>query len=134
VFFSVAIGTPRFRATESRPTSAFAGQGSGSDEIAGQRNDVRPADLLSPRFEPGLPGRNDIISRIDLAGSLLTGQPPLVSLLPQRGPSIAPVATVVTGGAADDRAILTEPSTDEKSVWPNFVHDRSRKRNPVRGC
>jgi autotransporter-associated beta strand protein len=121
------------RATESRSPSAPGGLGSGSDEIAGQRNDVRTGDLLSLRFEPGLPGRNDIVSGIDLAGSLLTGVRPTPTLQLQKGTSFATVATVVPGAAGDEHASPTDPSMAQESIWPNFVIglDDTIHRRPV---
>ena len=108
------------------------GPGSGSDEIAGQRNDPRVGDLLAPRFEPGLPASNDIISGIDLAGDLLTGRP-TVSFLPQKEHPIAPVPAVVSGGAGDDLEGTTDPFTDEDPLWPPFVIglDDTIDRRPV---
>jgi autotransporter-associated beta strand protein len=113
------LSAESIRPPESRP-GATGGPGSGSDEIAGQRQDLRSGDLLSPRFEPGLPASQEVLSSIDLAGSLLTGRP-TASLRPQKGSSIAPLPIIVTSGAGDDRASATDPFTEEKPRWPHFV-------------
>jgi hypothetical protein len=111
---------------------ASGGPGSGSEDLAGLRNEVRPSELLGSRFELGLPASNEIISGLDLAGSLLTGRS-TVNLLPQKSSSIAPVAVVVTGGAGDDRTRATAALTEEKSLWPNLEIglDDTIDRGPV---
>src|SRR5207248_9234395 len=82
--------------------------------------DLRPSDILSLRFEPGLPSSHDLISGIDLAGSLLIGPQARASLLPQRGSSLV-VGTMVPGGSGEDRAMRNNSSAEEKPLWPNFV-------------
>jgi autotransporter-associated beta strand protein len=107
--------------TSPGPSVFGAGPGSGS-ENPGQRIDFRPNDFLPPQLEPGPSGRTDIVSGFELFGaSLLTGVRPTASLLPQKGPSEAPVGTVVPNGIGNELAIPTDPATDEKSLWPNSM-------------
>jgi fibronectin-binding autotransporter adhesin len=87
--------------TPTGPSGSPGGPGSGS-EITGQRIDTRPIESI-PGFDPDLPDSRDIVSGVDLVGSLLIG---------------VPRTDVVI---SDEDPILKEPSTDEKSIWPNFV-------------
>jgi hypothetical protein len=96
-------------------------QSTGFDVISGQRTEVLPDTILFPTVELGSPGGDNLLSGVDLVGSLLTGGNLRTNLLPQKGASMAPVATVIPGDVGDGRAAKTLLSQDDELAWPSFV-------------
>jgi hypothetical protein len=104
--------------SETRASATAGAQGSGVDVLVAARDDRVNDGLLLPA-DPLFSGMaNDVLSGMDLAGSLLTGGRPVPNLVARRGTSLAPVATVsdsVEGSPAESALPAQE------MPWIDFV-------------
>jgi hypothetical protein len=86
------------------------------DAVAGQRVDLL-FDALPLALGP-LEGR-DVLSGVDLVGSLLTGVPAVPNLVPGQGPPLAPVPTVLPGDAGGEAP--ANPAPAAAAPWIDFL-------------
>src|SRR5262249_12009768 len=89
-------------------TASSGGGTGGSTPSGGEAADLRASDLLpslladqAPPFE--LPTEKDVLSGMDIAGSLLTGTPPRAQLALGRRNTVTPVGALAPG-EAEERA------------------------------
>jgi hypothetical protein len=94
-----------------------------------------PLEILSQRGEAGLTDRTDLLSSVDLAGTLLLGKAPAPALPPPRkGSSMVPAGAVVNPGAGDVNPASREAAGGEEYPFPfvigldDTLHRRPRTR------
>jgi hypothetical protein len=103
---------------ENRTSATASAQGSGVDSIVPPGDDRLSGTLLGPSTPLFIGVGNDLVSGIDLAGSLLTGGRCVPNLVARKGTSLAPVATV--GDSAEEPPSTATLAAQETS-WIDFV-------------
>jgi hypothetical protein len=105
---------------DARNARPLAAQPPNTSAVAGQGDNLDLAGLLSSPGDLLLTG-TDLPSGIDLVSSLLTGGRALPNLLPRKGSSLAPVATVLIDDAGEYRPSPADRPDEEPVPGIDFV-------------
>jgi hypothetical protein len=115
--FALPVGTAR--TLSGSPTTVALGGGAASAESMGATDpgfDILPAWLAAGADRIDLPTERDILSGMDIAGSLLTGSRPQANLIPQQQDTVVAIGALLPGESEDGSRKSTggRPGGEEK--------------------